>query len=99
MNAMTITTAPHTITATDQVFATLEAGGKVLVRISAAGFTSIDDVVRLAWRKAGEIMGLARISVRNKTQGWRTVTTMARRPSARRAALPPHDGRQYLIPW
>lgn len=99
MNATTMTTAPHTITATDQVFATLEAGGKVLVRISAAGFTSIDDVVRLVWRKAGEILGLARISVRNKTQGWRTVATMTRRPAARPAAQPPHEGRQYLIPW
>ncbi len=99
MNAMTMTTAPRIITATDQVFATLEAGGKVLVRISAAGFTSIDDVVRLVWRKAGDILGLARISVRNKTQGWRTVTTMARRPAARQAAQPPHEGRQYLIPW
>lgn len=98
MNATFAT--PHTISATDQVFATLEAGGKVLVRISAAGFSSLDDVMRLVWRKAGEFVGLARVSVRNKTQGWRTVSTIGRRhTAARSASVPPHDGRQYLIPW
>ncbi len=97
MNATLAT--PHTISASDQVFATLEAGGKVLVRISAYGFSSLDDVMRLVWRKAGEFLGLARVSVRNKTQGWRTVATIARRPAASRAPEPPREGRQYLIPW
>ena len=91
----------------DEMMATLEAEGGVLTSVQKRNFTSVDDVVRFVMSLAGKFVGLGKLTIRNKTQGWRVVMSLAvRRPSLSLAglggsmpAMQPHDGRQYLIPW
>ena len=91
----------------DEMMATLEAEGGVLASVQKHNFTSVDDVVRFVMSLAGKFVGLGKLTIRNKTQGWRIVMSMAvKRPSLSLAgvgmpmpAALPHDGRQYVIPW
>ena len=53
----------------DLIFATLEVGGKTMASVSKTNFSSIDDIVRFICAMAGRFMGLARLNIRNKTQG------------------------------
>ena len=96
-------TTDNRLNATDEVMATLEAQGGVLASVQKHNFTSVDDVVRF-------VMALGKLTIRNKTQGWRTVMSLAvNRPSlsigglgasvSTPAGVQPHDGAQYLIPW
>lgn len=68
----------------DVVFATLEAGGRVIASVCTRNFSSIDDVVKAMRTAAGSFIGLARLTIRNKTQGWNVQMSlaMARRPLA-----------------
>lgn len=91
-----------TISTSDQIMAQLEINGRVLVRLSRNNFSSIDEVVGLAYALAGRFMGLARLTIRNKSQGWSQVMSLAtRRGSAptRHAPAPLLQGQQYLIPF
>ena len=76
----------------DQIFATLEVGGKTVASISKSNFSSINDIVRFVCAIAGRFMGLARLNIRNKTQGWAMNLSLASRQSAPRpsfhAAMP-----------
>lgn len=94
----------------DVMMATLEAEGGVLASVQKSNFASVDDVVRFVKALAGKFAGLGKLTIRNKTQGWRVVMSLAvRRPSLSIAGLgasvsapasaQPHDGAQYLIPW
>jgi len=88
----------------DRICATLECGGRRLASVNGINFASIDAVKRALLDLAGAFAGMAVITVRNCTQGWRDVTTLAtmRRPAAwspAPAATPPRAGNQYLIPW
>ena len=94
----------------DVMMATLEAEGGVLASVQKSNFASIDDVVRFVKALAGKFVGMGKLTIRNKTQGWRIVMSLAvRRPSlslaGMGAVLPaatpalPHEGAQYLIPW
>ncbi len=56
----------------DQIFATLMLGGKTLVSVCKSNFATIDEVVKFITSAAGRFMGLAQLSIRNKTQGWTT---------------------------
>ena len=87
----------------DQICATLECAGCRLATVNGVNFSSIEAVKRALLDLAGRFAGMAVITVRNCTQGWRDVTTLSR---MRRPALPspklataPHMGSQYLIPW
>lgn len=55
---------------TDEILASLEVGGKTVASISKSNFSSINDIVRFICAMAGRFMGLARLNIRNKTQGW-----------------------------
>ena len=88
----------------DQICATLECAGQRLASVNGMNFNSLESVKRALLDLAGRFAGLAVITVRNCTQGWRDVTTLSR--MRRPAALPspelastPHRGAQYLIPW
>ena len=59
-----------TLSRNDQIFATLEVGGKIMASICKSNFSTINDVVRFICSIAGRFMGLARLNIRNKTQGW-----------------------------
>ena len=67
-------------------------------------YGSLEAVKRALLEIAGHYTGMAVITVRNCTQGWRDVTTLA--TMRRRVALAttgtmttPRVGAQYLIPW
>ena len=87
----------------DRIVATLECGGRRLASVNGMNFASLDAVKRALLDLAGRYVGMAVITVRNCTQGWRDVTTFARMkrpvPLASTVAPAPHAGAQYLIPW
>ncbi len=66
----------------DLVFATLEANGQIIARLSAMNFGSVGDVVKAIYKLAGKFVGMARVSIRNKSQGWSKVLMLSRRPTA-----------------
>lgn len=67
---------------TDEILASLEVGGKTVASISKSNFSSINDIVRFIYAMAGRFMGLARLNIRNKTQGWSMNLALASRQSA-----------------
>ena len=71
----------------DQIFATLEVGGKTMASVSKTNFASIDDIVRFICAMAGRFMGLARLNIRNKTQGWTVNLALASRQRTPQPAL------------
>ncbi|MBR6490030.1 MAG: hypothetical protein IKT03_05785 [Muribaculaceae bacterium] len=59
-----------TLSISDQIFATLEVGGKVIANVCKSNFANINEVVQFICSVAGKFMGLAKLNIRNKTQGW-----------------------------
>ena len=83
------------LSTSDQIFATLEVGGKIMASVSKSNFSSIDDVVRFIYSIAGRFMGLARLSIRNKTQGWTMNMALAARQNQPRPAYAAAMPSQY----
>lgn len=82
-----------TIKTGDQIFATLILGGKIIASVCKSNFASIDEVVRFITGTAGRFMGLAQLSIRNKTQGWSTSMSLATRQAQQPARrLPQRQG-------
>ena len=93
----------NTVNCGDQICATLECNGRRLASVNGSDFPSLEAVKRALLGMAGRYVGMAVITVRNCSQGWRDVTTLSR---MHRTALPspelasaPRMGSQYLIPW
>ena len=89
---------------TDKIVAQLESNGRVIARVSTSNITSIDEIIGMVRALAGRFMGLARLTIRNQTQGWSHVVALASRRCAapaycRPTSLPAMQGRQYLIPF
>ena len=92
------------LNATDQIVAQLESNGRVLASVTACNIASIDEIILMVKTLAGKFMGLARLTVRNKTQGWSQIISLASRHCAapaysRPTPQPTMQGRQYLIPF
>ncbi len=88
----------------DRVCATLACNGRCLASVNGSDFASLEAVKRALLEIAGHYMGMAVLTVRNCTQGWRDVTALAtmNRPAVESQpvhAAPPRVGAQYLIPW
>ena len=87
----------------DEIFASLECNGRRLASVKGAGFPSLEAVKRALLDLAGHYVGMAVMTIRNCTQGWRDVTTLAsmRRPgtACQSVGAVPRVGAQYLIPW
>ena len=87
----------------DRICATLECNGRRLASVNGSGFDSLEAVKRALLEIAGRFAGMAVLTVRNCTGGWRNVSAMAtmRRPVLieQPAASTPRVGAQYLIPW
>lgn len=68
----------------DRICATLECNGHRLAAVDGSDFQSFDAVRRALLDLAGRYVGMALLTVRNCTQGWRDVTALAtmRRPVA-----------------
>ena len=91
------------VSASDQIVAQLETNGHVLARVSNHNFHNIDEVVGMIQALAGKFLGLAQLTIRNQTQGWIKVMTLATRrcaaPAYSRPTTPVMQGRQYVIPF
>ena len=89
----------------DKICATLACNGRCLASVNGMDFSSLEAVKRALLDLAGHYAGMAVMTVRNCTQGWRDVTALAtmRRPvlSAQPAVASsaPRVGNQFLIPW
>ena len=88
----------------DQIIATLECNGRRLASVNGNHFSNLEAVKRALINLAGHYVGLAVLTVRNCTCGWREVTALAtmRRPEV--SSMPamdtaPRSGAQYQIPW
>lgn len=91
------------VSASDQIVAQLECNGRLLARVSNCNFHSIDEVIGMIQAIAGKFLGLGSLTIRNRTQGWSRVITLATRrcaaPAYSRPTAPMMQGRQYLIPF
>lgn len=65
------------INVTDMVFATIEVGGRVLASFCKSNFDSVAQVVKDIRSIAGQFIGLASLTIRNKTQGWNIQLSIA----------------------
>lgn len=88
----------------DQIIATLECNGRCLASVKGNHFVSLEAVKLALVNLAGHYAGLAVLTIRNCTCGWREVTALAtmRRPVAATSlntSTVPHVGAQYQIPW
>ena len=87
----------------DRICATLDCNGRRLASVNGTNFDSLDAVKRALLNLAGRYVGMAIITVRNCTRGWRDVAALAtmRRGMAMPSVsvTPPKVGAQYLIPW
>lgn len=94
----------NTVSPGDRIFATLDCQGNRLASINGSCFDSLDAVRSALLQVAGRYEGMAIITVRNSSQGWRDVSalaTMRRMPFTFQEpqATSPRAGAQYLIPW
>ena len=93
----------HKISSTDLIMANLSWNGRTMASIAKSNFTSIDDVVRLITTMAGKCVGLAKLTIRNKTQGWAinmgisTVNSMSIKNLMK--PILPQKGTQLSIPF
>ena len=87
----------------DKICATLVCNGRRLASVEGSDFSGLAAVKSVLLDLAGRFAGMAVLTVRNCTQGWRDVTALAtmRRAVASPEApvTAPRSGAQYLIPW
>lgn len=62
----------------DVVSATLETQGRQLACVQAGHFSNMQEIIAHATRVAGTWRGIARLLVRNRTQGWVVSMPLAR---------------------
>ena len=61
----------------DEVFATLEAMGTA-INVRETNFASVDEIVKALVKQAGSFLGMAKLTIRNRTQGCNMVMGIAR---------------------
>ena len=57
-----------------------------MASVSKNNFSSVEDIVRFICAMAGKFMGLAKLHIRNKTQGWTMNMVLAGRQAQPRPA-------------
>lgn len=97
-------TLSNIVSCGDRICASLECNGRRLASVNGSNFSSLAEVKSALLEMAGRYVGMAVLTVRNCTQGWRDVTALAtmRRPvTPMQQALEsqPRIGNQYVIPW
>lgn len=83
------------LSTSDQIIATLQVGGKTMASVCKTNFASIDDIVHFICAMTGRFMGLARLNIRNKTQGWSVNLALASRHRAPQPAFSTALPQQY----
>ena len=61
----------------DRICATLDCNGRRWASVNGVDFASLDAVKKALLKMAGRYAGMAVLTVRNCTQGWRDVTALA----------------------
>lgn len=96
----------NNLTTSDEILASIEINGSNLASFRRFNFNSIDEVVRSILSMAGNFVGLAKLNIRNKTQGWNMIMGVTSHRSVVKPAmsLGLHStnhvyGRQLTIPW
>ena len=93
----------NTLSTTDHIIATIEVNGRLLASVSKSNFTSLQEVAKFLIAMSGKFIGLAKLTIRNKTQGWTTTMAYALRNNKpgnmRTMSLngTPRDGLQYRL--
>lgn len=85
------------ISRNDKIFATLTHNGTDIADISGYDFSCMADIVKNILAKSGKWFGIAMLSIRNYSQGWRVNIPVTFRPQPRKK--PKLDGRQYVLPF
>lgn len=80
---------------TDRIYATLTIAGRIVVRLDEAGYASLAYLYNRLRDLAGEVAGLARLSVRNMSRGWTMQRPMLLKPAKKEAAPVPTQP----MPW
>ena len=85
----------------DKICATLVCNGRRLASVEGVDFNGLEAVKRSLLDLAGRFAGMALLTVRNCTQGWRQVVPVAtmRCSTLSAPADAPRVGSQYIIPW
>lgn len=85
----------------DKICATLVCNGRRLASVEGVDFNGLEAVKRALLGLAGRFAGMAMLTVRNCTQGWRQVLPVATmsRPALTVRPACPRVGDQYMIPW
>lgn len=72
----------NTVAMSDQLLMTVSINGAAKLNCSGTGFSSLDDVLAYVRERIGSFVGLARVTVRNKTQGWSRMLSLSRHSQA-----------------
>ena len=91
----------------DEIIASIDINGHQKASLCRSDFSSVDEVMRQILSMAGNFVGLARLYIRNKTQGWNMVVGVVNQqnnPSLKLSttmsnAVVADYGRQLSIPW
>ena len=84
----------------DKIYAVLTIDGETVVKFTDNCFGSLRDVISAVFRAAGRFVGVARLLIRNQSEGWNVSMPLASNavPQAGVKAPVAVNG-QYLIPW
>ena len=84
----------------DKIYAVLTIDGETVVKFSDNCFGSLRDVISAVFRAAGRFVGVARLLIRNQSEGWNVSMPLASNAGAQpRVSAPVAANGQYLIPW
>ncbi|MGM9804396.1 MAG: hypothetical protein ACI308_09500 [Muribaculaceae bacterium] len=87
----------------DNIFASLTIDGRPVASINRSNFCSLSEVVKLMYHIAGQFAGMARLLIRNQSQGWSTTLPLSSNKPASKLSKTPSKptavNGQYLIPW
>lgn len=96
----------NNLNASDEILASIEINGKQIASIRRYNFNSVDDVVKTIISIAGNFIGLAKLNIRNRTQGWNMIMGVARQQKLEASVMAMHMkpsnhpyGQQLSIPW
>lgn len=84
----------------DKIYAVLTIDGETVVKFSDNCFGSLRDVISAVFMAAGRFVGVARLLIRNQSEGWNVSMPLASNAGTQpRVSAPVAANGQYLIPW
>ena len=105
--AMKEMSSVNNLSVSDEIIASIELDGRNLASINRSNFAKIDDIIQAVLSLAGNYIGLAKLSIRNKTQGWAMMMGIAARRSMIshsvktqfQPSIRSNNGTQLAIQW